>query len=255
MKSDCIDHRTKIAAYCLGDLAKEEKQLLETHLAACSSCRSELESYERTIAHLASVEDEAAPRHFFVYPEVKAAGLWQVFRQTPVAWRMALAGAAVLLLCISVAGISRMQVRSDSTGWTISFGKPDFDSAALKKEILAEAASKNREARMEWDAELQGEISRSWNSLSKQQQAQFTSALSRVDSQLTGRIRSTEGQVKDDTRILVSDLYRVVSQQRAKDLEVINLRLDSSDANNAFKARQTNEILGTLLQVADLKLR
>jgi len=84
---------------------------------------------------------------------------------------------------------------------------------------------------------------------------QLTAALARMDSQMTRRIQSSEGHVLDDTQVLVSDLYRVITQQRARDLEAINLRFDSTDANNAIKTRQTTEILGTLLQVADLKLK
>ena len=48
---------------------------------------------------------------------------------------------------------------------------------------------------------------------------------------------------------------RVVSQERAQDLEAINLRFDSTDANNLIKTGKQNEILGTLLEVADLRLR
>jgi hypothetical protein len=255
MKSECSEHQQKISAYCLGDVTGEEKQSLEAHLDSCSFCRSELESYERTMGRLASIEDEAVPRHFFVYPEVQAPGFWKLLGQMPLGRQTVLAGAATLLLFVGIAGLFRLQVRSDSTGWSVGFGKPGIDAAALKKEILNEAARKNREATMEWTAELRNEVSRSWNSLSKQQQAQFMEALARMDSQLNGRIRNSEGHVKDDTRLLVSDLYRAVSQQRAKDLDAINLRFDSTDAHNALKTRQTNEILGTLLQVADSKLR
>jgi hypothetical protein len=255
MKSECSEHQPKIAAYCLGDIANDEKQALEAHLASCSSCRSELEGYRRTIGQLAAVEDESVPRHFFVCPEERVPGLWQLFRRMPFGWRVALAGGAAFMLFVGLAGLVRLQVRADSSGWAVSFGKPDIDTAALKKEILVEATNRNREDNMKWTAELRSEIARSWNSLSKEQQAQFTAALAKMDSRLSGQIRSSEGHASDNTRMLVSDLYRVVAQQRARDLETINLRLDSTDANNAIKARQTNEILGTLLQVADAKFR
>ncbi len=255
MKSECSEHQTKIAAYSLGDITNDDKQALEAHLATCSSCRSELEGYRHTISQLAAVEDESVPHHFFVYPEERVPAHWQLFHRIPLGWRAAFAAAAVFLLCVGLAGLTRLQVRADSSGWAISFGKPDIDATALKKEILAEAEKRNHEANVAWTAELRSEISRSWNSLSKEQQAQFTAALAQMDSKLTGKIRSSEGQAGDNARMLVSDLYRVVAQQRAQDLETINLRLDSTDANNAIKARQTNEILGTLLQVADLKYR
>jgi anti-sigma-K factor RskA len=151
--------------------------------------------------------------------------------------------------------ISRLHIRSDAGGWAISFGRSDFDAAAFKQDILTAAEKRNQESRIALIREMRSEIERSQTNLTQQQQVQLTATLARLDSRITGRIATSEGRVKDDTQKLVSDLYRVIAQQRAQDLEAINLRLDSTDANNAIKTRQTNEILGTLLQVADLKLR
>jgi hypothetical protein len=255
MESECNKLQKDIAAFFLDDLDQRAQQALAAHLAACPRCRSEKESYARTFQELASAGDEPLPRHFFIYPQQPASNPWQLFRRMSPGWQTALASAVVLMLLFGTASLSRLQMRSDSSGWAISFGGGHLDTAAIKLEILDAARKEDEEAIAGWVRQVRGEISESHDRLTRQQQIQITEALARMDSQLTRRIKNSEGHVKDDTQMLVSDLYKIITQQRARDLEAINLRLDSTDANNAIKARQTTEILGTLLQVADLKLR
>jgi hypothetical protein len=255
MNSECNEHQKNIPALLLGELTAEEKGKLEAHLATCSHCRSERESYANTVQQLASVDEEAVPHHFFVYPENRVSTPWKFFRLMPLGWQTALACAAVLLLVVGVAAISRLQIQSTPDGWAVSFGRKDVDLASLKKDILEAVEKKNGDARSAWIQEVEDQVSHSYDSMSRQQKVQLTEALARMDSRLTRRITHSEEQALQDARKLVSDLYGVVSQDRARDLAAINLRFDSTDANNAIKARQTNEILGTLLQVADLRLK
>jgi hypothetical protein len=255
MNSECMEHQKNIPALLLGDLTPQEKGKMEAHLATCSYCRSERESYASTIQKLGTVESEPVPHHFFVYDEEQTPNPWKLFKLMPLGWQAALALATMLMLVVGMAAISRIQIQSNSSRWTISFGHPDLDLAALKKDLLDAAEKRNLEAKSAWLRDVQNDISHLYDRLNRQQQAQLTDALIRIDSRVTGRITNSEGQVRNDTRKLVSDLYRVVSQERAQDLAAINLRFESSDANNAIKTRQQNEILGTLLQVADSGLR
>jgi hypothetical protein len=257
MTSECADYQKKIAAFFLGDLTGEEKQVLEQHLAACPRCRSEWEDYERTVQQLASAGEEPVPRHFFVYPEERSYSPWRLFGQMKPGWQTAVASAAVLFVLLGIAAVSRLQIRSSEEGWAISFGRNDLD--VLRKEILTAALTAaektNQDSRAAWINEIRNEIASSRSDLTRQQQVELSAALTRMDFRVAGQIKNSEINVKDDTQRVISDLYRFIAQQRAQDLEAINLRLDSTDANNAIKTRQTNEILGTLLQVADLKLR
>jgi hypothetical protein len=255
MNSECSDHQKQIPAFLMGDLSGHEKQKLESHLASCANCRSERERYDAALQQLASVGEETVPHHFFIYPEQQAANPWRLFRQMRLGWQTVLACAAILMFVVAVGAISRLQIQSSPGGWSISFGRNDADLAALKKDFLETTEKKNREARAAWMQEAQSEISRFYDSLNRQQQTQLAKTLARMDSRITGRITNSEGQVREDTQKLVSSLYRVIAQERARDLEAINLRFDSADANNAIKTRQTNEILDTLLQVAEVRLR
>lgn len=255
MKSECSEHQKRIAAFFLGDLTEEEKQALDGHLATCSQCRSERDSYARAIHRLTSAGDEDVPHHFFVHPKETVSNSWQLFLGLQRRWQALAAGVFALILMFGAAAVSRLQIRSDSAGWSVSFGHNDADLAALKKEMIAAAEKANEQSRIAWIHEMRQEIEGSRMSLTKEQQVQLTTALARMDSRLAGRITTSEGQMRDETQKLVLDVYRAIAQQRDQDLEAINLRFDSTDVNNAIKARQTNEILGTLLQVADLKLK
>jgi hypothetical protein len=64
-----------------------------------------------------------------------------------------------------------------------------------------------------------------------------------------------ENRMRDDTQKLAVGLYKTISQQRAQDLDVINIRFDSIEASHAIDTRQTDAILDTLLQVAELRLK
>jgi len=255
MKSECGEHQKKIAASLLGDLTEEEKQALKAHLATCSPCRSEQARYAQTIQKLALAVEEDVPHHFFIYPQKQSFNPWQLFCRMQLRWQAVLAAAAALILLFGTATVSRLQIRSNPSGWSISFGRSDLDTTTLKDEILKAAERESQESRAAWIREMQTELARSHDSLTQQETLQLTSALARMDSRITGRIADSEGHVRNDTQKLVADMYRTVAQQRAQDLEAINLRFDSTEASNAIESRRTNEVLGTLLEVADLKLR
>ena len=102
---------------------------------------------------------------------------------------------------------------------------------------------------------MQAEITRSHTDLTRQQQAQLEAALARVDSRFAERLTLAEGRMREDTQRLGASLYKTVAQQRVRDLDAINTRLDGIEVNNAIETRQTDAILNTILQVADLKLR
>ncbi len=255
MKSECTEQQKRIPALLLGDLGEKEKRELEAHLDACPLCRSEREVYARTMQQLVSTSDEPVPHHFFVYPGTQPLNPWQLFRGMQPRWQAAATCVLGLILLLGAAAASRLQVRSNPGGWAISFGRNDIDPATLKKDILEAVARKDQESKAAFIQEVRSEIARSNTNFTEQQQLQLTSALALLDSRIAQRVTSSEGRMRNDTQKTISDMYGMIAQQRARDLEAINLRFDSTDASNAIKARQTNEILGTLLQVADLKLR
>jgi hypothetical protein len=255
MRPECSEFQKRIPKNLLGDLNADQRQALEAHLATCSLCRSEREYYIRILHQMKSLKDEPVPRHFFVYPKEPVSNFWELFFQMKPRWRAATVAFAGLFLLIGVAGISRLQIRSDAAGWALSFGHSDIDVGSLKKDILRTANENDHKAKAAWLQEVRAEIERSQAELARQAQNERTSALAHLDSLLTGRINLAEGRLRGYSQNLALNLFGTVAQQRAKDLQVINLRFDSIEENNAIETRQTDAILDTLLQAAELRLR
>ena len=137
----------------------------------------------------------------------------------------------------------------------MGFSGSSTNAASFIEDILNAASKRNRDANLAWGQEMEAEIERSRTKLAQQQQAELAAALARLDSRLTKRMTQTADYLSADTRKLVVDVCRRLAQQRAQDLNLISARFESADLNDTLKARQTDAILDTLLQVAELKLR
>lgn len=242
MKPECVEYQGKIARSLLGDLAADERQALEEHLTACPQCRSESESYARTLSLMQSLDEEPVPRHFFVQPEERSLSPWDLFRMLQPGWRAITAAVAGLFLLAGLGGV-------------LGFTRSSVDIAALKKDFLRAAEEQNRRTTESFLREVRAEITGSRTDLTLQQQTELAAALDRVDSRMTGRLKRTEDRVREDAQKMAVDVYRTVSQQRAQDLNLINLRFDGIETKSALETRQTDAILDTLLQAAELRLK
>ncbi len=255
MRSECEKFQKNIPGSLLGDLTEEELQTLKEHLATCSDCRLERENCTRTLDLIQSVDDEPVPHHFFIHPQEEIRNPWRLYNQMKPLWRAAVAAAAAVLLLVGAAAVSRLQIRSNSDGWAVSFSRSDIDIAALKEDILKTADERNRQTTSARTQEMRDELERLFSDLTQKQQAEVMAAIARMDSRFAGRLDTVEARTKDDRQKLASEIYRTVDQQRAQDLEVINLRFESFEMNSAIKDRQTNAALDTLIHVAELSLR
>ena len=242
MEQECSEYQAKIGRFLLGDLTQKEREALEAHLAACPQCRLERESYTRTLSLMQSVDNEPLPRHFFIQPEEQALSLWELFRMLKPRWQAVTAAVAGLLL---LAGI----------GGGMSFTRGSVDVAALKRDFLKAAEEQNRRAEENFLQAVRVEIARSRTDLTQQQKAELTAALDRMDSRIKGGLNRAEVRARDDAQRMAVDVYQTVSQQRAQDLNLINLRFDGIEASSTLETRQTDAILNTLLQVAEIKLK
>jgi hypothetical protein len=242
MNPECSEYQKMIARSLLEDLSAIKKQSLDKHLAECAHCRSEQESYTRTFQALQSAGNEPVPRHFFVHAEEQRFSLWEIFHLLKPRWQV---------MTVALAGLFFLV----SAGLVLSLTHKDIDVAALRKDFLKAAEEQNSQARAAWLQEVQAEIVRSRTDLTQQQKAELAAAVNRLDSRWTGRLNAAESRVKNDTRDMAVNLYRTVAQDRAQDLKIINLRFDGIETNNAIETRQTDAMIGTLLQAAELRLK
>jgi hypothetical protein len=252
MKSGCNEYQKKIAGSFLEDLSEKEREQLEAHLAACPYCRSEQAGYAEALELMKTAGDGPVPRHFFVRGEDQSLSPWGLFRHMKPLWRAATAAIAALLLLVCTAAITRLQIRSGPPGWAISFGGTDIE--VLRSDILKAAEAQSLQSMNTRLQEVRVEMRQSNAAAALHQRDYLAAELSHLDSRLEKRIARAEGNLRSDAQALIYDVYQAVSRQRAQDFEIMNLRFDAMEANNAVKARQTNDILGTLLQVAEMRL-
>jgi len=57
----CEDVRERLSAFLEGDLAREEMETVEGHLAACEACRADVAGVEQVMSLLHGLDDESAP--------------------------------------------------------------------------------------------------------------------------------------------------------------------------------------------------
>lgn len=259
MITECSEYQQRIPRSLAGDLSEEEQLALDQHLAACPSCSTEQARYGELFGLLQSVTDEPVPRHFFVYPKERTAKPWQLFFQMKPLWQAVTAACFGLIMLIGVASASRLQVQSDHGAWSLSFGgralPAGSDAATLRSDILQAAEEKNRQSDLAWVQSLRSELAASHTDLSQQQQVLLAAALTGLESRLTNRIAATTENVTSSTQKSIVNLYQAVSLQRQEDLGTINTRIDSLAESSEAQARQTNAVLDTLLQFANISLR
>jgi anti-sigma factor RsiW len=106
MSCSLSDLKLDLKAYALGELAGNERRVVEDHVRGCQNCREELDRLNLTRSALASLEDEEIPRRIaFVSDRVFEPRWWQtMWHSGPV---MGFASASLLAAAILVHGFAR----------------------------------------------------------------------------------------------------------------------------------------------------
>ncbi len=115
MQMDCEFFRAHIDAYIDGELECEEREAMEEHARECAECAGMLENARRLAQTCASLEDKvnvpkAAEEAWF--KAVRKEGNARRFRVLNITKRVGTVAAALVLLVVSVAGVSSLQQES-----------------------------------------------------------------------------------------------------------------------------------------------
>ncbi len=264
MTTECSRFRDQIPKAMLGDIGAGEADALASHLAQCGPCRAEQDLYSATFSHLKAASDVSVPRHFFVYEEKGAGNPWQLFRHLRFAWQGALVTALVAVAFLGVAASTRLQIRAGDGALTIGFGplsspgeipaKPTVDTAALEATILNAVKEKTRQDGLELLKTVRAEIAQSNGALGRQQRKQLELALSRVETRMGTNLSLAMNDVQARNDRSMAEMYQAISAQHQRDLNALGTRIDRLAVNGAIKSNQTDAILETLLQVAELRM-
>lgn len=266
MSTDCGYFRNQIPRAMLGDISSDELQGLNAHLLVCPVCKEEERLYANTLDQLHSVSDSPAPKHFFIYGRPPRQSPWTLFRSMSLAWQGAAASIFVAVALLGALTAARLQVRFEGGAMILSFGgspvarpspppAPGIDMQALEARILQVAEERNRNEVLDWVRTLRDEIARGNRQLDARQRAVLQTALANVENRMAGTLSETAQAVEAKTDKSLGDLYATVSQQRERDGASFNDRINRVALNSETRSNQTDAILETLLQAAELRLK
>ncbi len=259
----CDEIQALIPRSLLGDLPPTEQLQLDQHIRECPACAAERASFEDVLVQLRSVGDEPVPRHFFIYPEERLARWVEVLR-SPL-WRLAAGSALLVLAVVFGLGISRFQFRAENGVYLMSFGKPlgsvtasssvtRQDISALRTELLGLLEARPQQEDAEWMKVLRQEIEQAKHGFAEQQGRRWTAALNTLEARMNDRIEGTATVMKARMERSVGNMYQTLQLQRQQDLTQTRNRINQVATRRELKDQETEEILATLLQVADMRV-
>ena len=266
MSTECGHYRNQIPQALLGDLGPDGLERLNAHLSECPACKQEEQLYAHTLDQLRSVGDNPVPRHFFVYGQARGESPWALFRSMSLAWQGATASLIVAVALLAALAAAKLQVRFEGHTMILSFGSapaarpaphavPAINTQALEAKILQVAEERNRKDVLDWVRTLRSEIAQGNRRLDERQRAVLQAALTNVEARMTNAVSETVQAMEARTDKSLSDLYATVNLQRERDANVLNERLNQVALNNETRGNQTDAILETLLQAAELRLK
>lgn len=269
MNIGCSEFRQYIIRAAAGDLEASGRESLEKHVASCPSCAQEEALFAATIADLRQLTDIPVPRHFFVQPSVEKTNPWSIFLRMSIRWRVAVSCVTAAVLLIGVFAAAQVRVRLEGRAVTLSFGRmpearrpeprtaaPErIDTKALQDEIVRVLGERNQNENLKWVRTLRAEIARAGSKWSDQQRSMLATAVEGLEARLDNRIAAAAQTVRTDTDTSLAALYQAVTLDRQQDNAALSARIGRIALTTEAKGSQTDEILDTLLQVADLRLR
>jgi hypothetical protein len=264
MSPECRQFQNEIPKALLGDLNPEALQRLKAHLAQCEACRREEQLYTQMFGQLhAGEHDVPVPRHFFAFENARRPSLWTLFRSMSFAWQGAAASAALILAVAGILALASVQLRFDHGAMILSFGQapvpspetPKIDTKELEARILQVAEKKRREEMLEWVRTLRREIATGNRQMDQRQRTLIQTALTDLENRMNTNLVTTAQVLQARTDQAVGDLYGNIKLQREKDDKAFTARIQKVAMDANFRNAQTDAILDTLLQVAELRLQ
>jgi hypothetical protein len=128
------------------------------------------------------------------------------------------------------------------------------DVAAIKKEILASMEEKSRADRLQVVQLLRTELAKSHNRFNQRQRELLQTSLDAMGTRLNGRIVAAGALLEARSNQNLTNYYKTLQTERQQDLAHISTSLTRIVQQGTLKNRQTDAILDTLLQVAELKM-
>ena len=265
MVSNCERAQQLISKALLDELGDAEKQELKFHVPDCHSCTEEQQRYADTVERLRTASTVDIPRHFFVYADPQRnwkSKLGAVFSHP---WRLGAAAVILLVLVIGAAALFRLQVRVEHGVFTVGFGQSlstRSTSASeqtpgltpkLREELIQVIDERSDRKLAELMVAMRAELRRTQDSSTRRQRRQWELLLSGLETRVKHRWDEQRAGLQTEVNQSMARLYHTLQAQREQDLSLIQVRMNRMAADGLMKDKETEEILSTLLQVAEVK--
>ncbi|MCI0353162.1 MAG: hypothetical protein L0Z53_27400, partial [Acidobacteriales bacterium] len=171
------------------------------------------------------------------------------------------AALAVVLFAVLVA--FRFQFRAEGGIYSFSFGRPLSVAApakesaakveALRAELTGLLEARSSAERTQWMNALRREFKDSNRNATRQQQRKWNAALATLEARLNNRIEDNAVALTAGMERSAGSVFQTLQRQRQQDLALTRTRLEHLAVRGELKNQETDEILSTLLQVAQFR--
>ncbi len=255
MNANCRDCSEWIQRSIFEEITEQQKATLESHLAECPDCAAERDLLQSTLSELRAYPEAASPKHFYV-AEPSRAGFWDLFRGMSMLGRMATASLLLGSLLIGGAAAANLQIRSHDGQLTFGFGKlhvepkidPEQLKAALREEIELEL-ERRQSLLLE---QVRHDIAAAGDDLSTQQKRRMAVALDKLEGRLGQRIDQKTLETRARFQDAAALIYKTLSREQKRQVALLNDRLDLLNVRDQIQGDQTQALMATVLQIADL---
>jgi hypothetical protein len=249
MTAQCDTFRERIAQALVEELPAAEAEALRVHVAQCAACAEEERLYVTTLSALRP-SDEEVPRHFFVYPQERSSTFRDVFALLSIGRKAALAAcAAAVVLAVVVAGRAPRTASPDTARLPAQ-----VDTAALRAELLRIVDARLAADRRETVAVVRAELEQFRSASGARDRAAFERALASLETRMNERLVGAASEMQTTTGRALTAMYQNLEEGRRRDLGVLDDRVSRVAAQGEIKGNQTDAILQTLLEFAELRL-
>jgi len=244
-----------LIGYLYDEIDPAAREAFEAHMAACSTCRDEVDALRGVRRDLAQWTPEAVARHrsSVAGPPSQVGGqrrqTW--WREIP-AWAQV---AAALLFLGVAAGLANLNIHYDSTGLTIHTG---WKAVAIAAPPAAQSASDradgvSRADLVALEQRLRGELrtlqtSGHAQSVDTPQQARTASADADVLRKVRGLVDDSEKRQQTELALRIGEVLRDIGAQRRADLVKIDRSLGLVENNLGVEVLKQRERVNYLMR-------
>lgn len=260
-----------LMAYLYGELQGEEKMAVTKYLQGNPEAMTQLQGMMDVRSMLSAVED----KEVIAPPIVMEDSRQRYFWDAPY-FKTVMSIAASLMLLLVAAKVLDLRVNVENNSMQLSFGKPEkvkpvegvqpgltaqqvqdmINSSVLENNQIVQASLSESQKKidasirknMAMSSEKYNELVKEASKASQNQISGYVASLKNENQQLVKdyfKLTSTEQQKYIES--LLVDFAKYMNQQRASDLEAIQLRMVNMEQNTSIFKEETEQILASII--------